>query len=85
MKPLVKNTILIVLVAIIFSIGGYFLYPKLNQSTEENKQDEIKTENQTPEVIEKPEIQEPVVLTPKKEESVPPVEPTLPIGTDRLL
>jgi UPF0755 protein len=83
MQTWAKNILIVVIVAIIFSIGGYFLYPKLNKKSNSPQKEEIVIESQAPETTAKPETKEPVVLTPKKEESTPPVEPPLPVGTDR--
>ncbi|MFA6324763.1 MAG: endolytic transglycosylase MltG [Candidatus Paceibacterota bacterium] len=85
MQNCVKNIIIGLVIAILFSVGGYFLYPKLNKTTNTpNNEEEIKLiEN-----IEQKETiitntEEITVLAPKKEASIPPPEPPLPEGTDR--
>ncbi len=86
MKPYAKNILIGVVVAIIFSIGGYFLYPKLHNTpiVTEYQNEQIENTNfQNINEIAKPEIKEPVALVPQKEASTPPVEPPLPEGTDR--
>lgn len=86
MQTWVKNLIIGIVLAIIFSVGGYFLYPKLNETTTipPNQENTINTTAQIPqEESAAPEVKEPVVLVPKKEASIPPPEPPLPIGTDR--
>lgn len=81
MQPQTKNILIVVIIALFFSVGGYFLYPKLNKPKIEIQKQENKT--QTPEKIIIPVTEEPVALSPKKEASIPPPEPPLPIGTDR--
>lgn len=86
MKSFTKNILIGVVVAIVFSIGGYFLYPKLHQTPviSENQNEQIENTNfENINEIAKPEVKEPVVLVPQKEASTPPVEPPLPVGTDR--
>ncbi len=87
MTPLLKNIIIGITVAAIFSIGGYFLYPKLNktQVTPNKIETSINTGAQTPQELSSPAVEEPTVLIPKKEDSVPPPEPVLPEGTDRFI
>ena len=82
MQSQTKNILIVVIIALFFSIGGYFLYPKLNKPKVEIPKQENKI--QIPEVVNTPKItEEPVVLSPKKEASIPPPEPPLPVGTDR--
>jgi len=81
----IKNILIGAIIAVIFSAGGYFIYPKLNKSVESPKKQEIVNKNQDLEATTKPEKKEPVVLVPKKEESTPPVEQPLPVGTDRFI
>jgi UPF0755 protein len=83
MNSNLKNLIIIIIIAILFSISGYFLYPKLNKSPSLPNTIEKVVENKSPETIISPDIKEPVVLTPKKEDGIPPPEPPLPEGTDR--
>jgi UPF0755 protein len=86
MNQLYKNIFIGISVAIIFSAGGYFLYPKLHKSeissVKENKSAIILDTQNTKEATQSNKI-EPTALTPKKEDSTPPPEPALPVGTDR--
>ena len=85
MQPLYKNRLIGVIAAVIFSVGGYFLYPKLHKvetpSTKETAETVLENQN-TKEATQTNTI-EPTVLSPTKEASLPPPEPPLPIGTDR--
>ena len=85
MQPLYKNILIGIIIAFLFSICGYFLYPKLNRSEILLKQKEntVILENQNVKEAIKSNTIEPIVLTPKKEASIPPPEPPLPVGTDR--
>lgn len=86
MQPLFKNILIGIIVAVIFSAVGYFLYPKLN-----NKEFVAEKENNTAVIIDTQNVpsvidsnkEEPIALTPTKEASTPPPEPPLPVGTDR--
>ena len=84
MKILTKNVIIGIVIVVLFSIGGYFLYSKIHKNVgvpqNENIINKVDTE-QPKESTTKTE--EPVALTPKKEASIPPPEPPLPEGTDR--
>ncbi len=83
MNSNLKNLIIIVIVAVIFSISGYLLYPKFNKNTSLPNTTEEITETKSPKVTIIQDTKEPVVLIPRKEESTPPPEPPLPEGTDR--
>jgi UPF0755 protein len=84
MQTWAKN-ILIGVIVIVFAIGGYFLYPKLHKTTTPTQKQVNIIDNQAPKDTSKPEKNEPVALTPKKEASTPPVEAPLPVGTDRFI
>ncbi|HAE36806.1 TPA: endolytic transglycosylase MltG [Candidatus Nomurabacteria bacterium] len=84
MQSWIKN-ILIAVMFIIFSVGGYLLYPKLNKNViipqREDAETALNSENSPEET--KTNAVEPTALTPKKEDNIPPPEPPLPVGTDR--
>lgn len=83
MQTWVKNILTGVIIAILFSVGGYFLYPKLHKSIDVNTDQGNVPKTQAPKDTTTQEVKEPVVLVPKKEASIPPPEPALPEGTDR--
>jgi UPF0755 protein len=83
MQTWAKNILIGIIVAVLFSVGGYYLYPKLNKEVDTDiKQDNV-PETQLPKDTTIPDVKEPVVLVPKKEASIPPPEEVLPEGTDR--
>jgi len=85
MQPLYKNIFIGIIIAIIFSVGGYFLYPKLNSKPSIADQDNTATitDTQNTKNVTESNKEEPVALAPTKEASLPPPEPPLPEGTDR--
>jgi len=85
MQPLYKNIFIGLIVAILCSIGGYFLYPKLHKTETPPIKEVTETvfDNQNTKEATQTNTVEPIVLAPKKEDSLPPPEPPLPVGTDR--
>ncbi|MCX6754759.1 MAG: endolytic transglycosylase MltG [Candidatus Nomurabacteria bacterium] len=83
MQTLSKNILIGIIIAILFSAGWYFLYPKLHKTTDINIKQESMPNTQISKETDIPNVKEPVVLVPKKEASIPPPEEVLPEGTDR--
>ena len=84
MQSWVKNILIGVIVAIIFSIGGYFMYPRLHGPSDvSDNKESVNTETEIRDEAITPKVEEPLVLVPSKEASVTPPEPPLPVGTDR--
>ncbi len=87
MQPLYKNIIIGIIIAALFSVSGYFLYPKLHKSTNSTgtiKEDaRVILDTQNTKEATRTNTAEPTALAPTKEASLPPPEPPLPVGTDR--
>jgi len=86
MRPLIRKILVGIIIAIICFAGGYF-YNKNNNSIDKN----LTSNKETiinPQVVgedTKTQTEETIGLSPQKEASVPPVEPPLPIGTDKFV
>jgi UPF0755 protein len=87
MNSWIKKILIGIIVVIILCIVGGFIYSKSHNSPVITKKNEnVSNQNiQTVKDVNIPKVEEPTVLIPKKENSIPPKEPVLPEGTDRFV